>query len=82
MSSLLSLNRKAESDKQPVPRTAFGLATNGELVRLDEMDLHGGYGSIEAILGDNKTSEQNWEEWCSGMDSFGVLVMLTASLVG
>lgn len=65
-----------------MPRTAFGLTTKGELVRLDEMDLHGGYGSIEGVLGDTRTSEQNWEEWCSGMDSFGGLVLLAASLLG
>ncbi|KAF2450727.1 hypothetical protein P171DRAFT_340881, partial [Karstenula rhodostoma CBS 690.94] len=70
---------KAERDKQSVPRTAFGLATNGELVRIDEMDLYGGYGKIDAKE-DHRTSDQNWEEWCSGMDSFGGLVMLAASL--
>lgn len=72
---------KAERDKQSVPRTAFGLATNGELVRLDEMDLYGGYGTITTKQ-DHRTSDQNWEEWCSGMDTFGGLVMLAASLVG
>lgn len=77
----LAINRKAERDKQSSPRAAFGLATNGELVRLDEMDLYGGYGTI-TTKEDHRTSDQNWEEWCSGMDSFGGLVLLTASLVG
>ncbi|KAL5426956.1 hypothetical protein PMIN04_001679 [Paraphaeosphaeria minitans] len=72
---------KAERDKQSLPRCAFGLATSGELVRLDEMDLYGGYGKITKQQ-DHRTSDQNWEEWCSGMDSFGGLVMLAASLVG
>jgi hypothetical protein len=78
---LLNLERKFERDKQTVPRTAFGLAVNGELVRLDEMDLYGGYGTMDTKE-DLRTPDQNWEEWCSGMDSFGGLVMLAASLVG
>jgi hypothetical protein len=51
------------------------------MVRLDEMDLHGGYGSIDPKE-DGNTSEQNWEEWLSGIDAFGGLIVLAASLVG
>lgn len=72
---------KAERDKQPAPRTAFGLTTSGELVRIDERHLYGLCGPLGRAEGGN-TSEQNWEEWCAGMDAFGGLIMLAASLVG
>lgn len=71
---------KAESDREPGVQTAFGLAANGELVKLDEGQLH----CHDAVLLHNaRTSARstaNWEEWCSGMDGFGGLVMLAASL--
>lgn len=67
---------KAESEKEPGVQTAFALAANGELVKLDEGQL---FCSDEALL--YKPLGTNWEEWCSGMDGFGGLVMLAASLV-
>jgi hypothetical protein len=30
---------------------------------------------------DKGTSGENWEEWCSGMDGFGGLIMLAASMI-
>lgn len=80
---LLSLTpvRKAERDKESLPRSAFGLTTTGGMVRLDEMDLHGGYGTIDPRE-EISTSEQNWEEWLSGIDAFGGLIVLAASLIG
>ena len=75
---------KAESEKEPGVQTAFALAANGELVKLDDGQLHCNhavlfYTSFDAQppLGGNT----NWEEWCSGMDGFGGLVMLAASLI-
>ena len=67
-------------------QTAFGLAANGDLVRVDAGRLC--YGGDAPVLGSKSLDERttgrrtaNWEEWCSGMDGFGGLVMLAASLV-
>lgn len=60
-------------------QTAYGLAADGDLVR-----LHGGQRPRQSKGLDESTparSTASWEEWCSGMDSFGGLVMLAASLV-
>ncbi|KNG85755.1 hypothetical protein ANOM_005732 [Aspergillus nomiae NRRL 13137] len=59
---------KAESEKEPGIQTPFGLAANGDLVKL---------GKPFATRG-----SANWEEWCSGMDGLGGLIMLAASLIG
>ncbi|TVY26631.1 hypothetical protein LHYA1_G004076, partial [Lachnellula hyalina] len=68
---------KAESEREPGVQTAFGLAANGDLVKLDE--------SQELLCSDAvlpyQTLHAGWEEWCLGMDGFGGLVMLAASLV-
>ena len=74
---------KAESEK-PGIETAFGLAANGELVKIDEGQLFCSdavlrYKSLDASAPLGSTA--NWEDWCSGMDGFGGLVMLTASLI-
>ncbi|KAJ6134416.1 hypothetical protein N7523_000738 [Penicillium sp. IBT 18751x] len=69
-----------ESENEREPRSDFGLAKSGELVRL------GGDGKT-VLIHTAITSESpprasaSWEEWCSGMDRFGGLVMLAASLV-
>jgi hypothetical protein len=71
---------RAESDREPGVQTAFGLAANGELVKLDEGQL---YCHDAVLLHNARTSARStatWEEWCSGMDGFGGLVMLAASL--
>ncbi|KAL4980376.1 hypothetical protein BDW66DRAFT_125080 [Aspergillus desertorum] len=73
---------QTELQKEPgIQQTAFGLATTGELVRLDQGHSQGG--RISHLALDAATvsrSAANWEEWCSGMDGFGGLVMLAASL--
>lgn len=75
---------KAESEREPGAPIDFALAANGELVKLDEGQLS----CSDAVLvykssdaGTSSTSTGNWEEWCSGMDGFGGLVMLAASLI-
>ncbi|KAL4751640.1 hypothetical protein BDW72DRAFT_173411 [Aspergillus terricola var. indicus] len=74
---------KTELQKEPrIQQTAFGLAATGELVRLDK--AHGRSGPISHLALDAETvsrSAASWEEWCSGMDGFGALVMLAASSV-
>lgn len=75
---------KAESESGPGIQTPFGLAASGELVKLDEGQPYCGDVMIHHKPLDSKTplrNTTNWEEWCSGMDGLGGLVMLAASLV-
>lgn len=76
---------KAEIERNPRAEAEFGLAANGELVELYGGQRHCGevllYRSLEFDASISPRSAGNWEEWCSGMDGFGGLVMLTASLV-
>jgi hypothetical protein len=73
---------KAESSREPGTMTDFGLTANGELIKLGGGQRSGGDAvdtstNSGAILG----GTENWEEWCSGMDGFGGLVMLAAALI-
>ncbi|TVY37446.1 hypothetical protein LOCC1_G006780, partial [Lachnellula occidentalis] len=69
---------QAESERAPGAETAFGLAANGDLVKLDESQQSH---CSDAALPYTSLDARHWEEWCSGMDGFGGLVMLAASLV-
>lgn len=64
---------------------SFGLATNGDLVRVDDnVPYYGNTWSVTSRGLNEKpitNNTANWEEWCSGMDGLGSLVMLAASLV-
>ncbi len=74
---------KMENEREPEARTDFGLAANGELVKIEVGQIHCGHPvffSLDANASSGKT--ENWGEWCSGMDGFGGLVMLAASFVG
>jgi hypothetical protein len=65
-------------------KTTLGLAANGELVRLDESQGSGGDVVLLQKYLNARTSSRrivDWEEWCSGMDGMGGLVMLAASLI-
>jgi hypothetical protein len=73
-----------ETDRERAMETSFGLAANGELVKLDEGQsfcsgnmLRYTPSHTQKSLGSNS----HWEEWCSGMDGLGGLVMLAAALV-
>ncbi|KAK8038650.1 hypothetical protein PG993_007061 [Apiospora rasikravindrae] len=59
-------------------QTDYGMAVNGDLVKVSEGPREGigQYGRAGA------RQKADWEEWFAGMDSFGGLVMLAASLVG
>ncbi|KAH8668968.1 hypothetical protein BX600DRAFT_435480 [Xylariales sp. PMI_506] len=76
---------KAESQRDPGIHTSFGLAADGQLVKLDESRLSctDAWLSYETL--DTKHAPPrctvNWEEWCAGIDGFGGLVLLAASLV-
>ena len=75
---------KKEMDRESGIQVDFALAASGELVKLAEGYLYCGNAatlnkSINARASLRGT--ENWQEWCSGMDGFGGLVMLTASLI-
>ena len=62
----------------------FGLATSGELVRVDGNRYCCGYiPTSPSRLVKEKVAARStagWEEWCKDMDGFGGLILLTASL--
>lgn len=76
---------KAENEREPGPQTDFGLAANGELVKLEEGQIYCSGAALLYQSPDTRTpsrSTANWKDWCSGMDGFGGLVMLAASFLG
>ncbi|KAI0424131.1 hypothetical protein F5Y09DRAFT_151858 [Xylaria sp. FL1042] len=75
---------KEENQRYPGTQISFGLAADGSLVELDEdrlscSDAWLPYRSTDAKNPPSSTG--NWEEWCAGIDGFGGLVMLAASLL-
>ena len=73
---------KGECGRESV---AYGLAADGDLVRLDGGRVDCGeqsiLGSEQALVSTVKGKKVGWEEWCADMDGLGGLVMLAASLV-
>lgn len=57
----------------------YGLATNGDLVRVNDARYCWGY-LPQSQSFSNEDATTDWEEWCSGMDGLGALIMLAASL--
>jgi hypothetical protein len=77
---------KAETEREHGVQTDFGLAANGELVKLEEGHLYCDDAvllcqSLDTTRIPAMSNAHPWEEWCSGMDGFGGLVILAASLV-
>ncbi|CAG9992929.1 unnamed protein product [Clonostachys byssicola] len=75
---------KAESQREPGVQVSFGLASDGEVVQLGDDRLSCSDAWLSHRPSDGRpTSRSNarWEEWCSGIDGFGSLVMLAASLI-
>lgn len=71
---------QAEIDSGPNNQTPFGLATNGDLVKVEQLFPGSKLLAPElSEVGTESKSGENWEEWCSGMDAFGGLIMLAAS---
>ncbi|UKZ65756.1 uncharacterized protein TrAtP1_006949 [Trichoderma atroviride] len=75
---------KAAGQRGMGDKGAFGLATHGGLVKLDDRELSCSdawlpYKCLETRGQSRSTA--SWEEWCSGIDGFGGLVMLAASLI-
>jgi hypothetical protein len=84
---------KVEVNKEPRALVSFGLASSGEVVQLSDGRLScsdtwlpnpyispRSQGSTTPSDGNESTTE-HWEEWCTGIDAFGGLVMLAASLI-
>jgi hypothetical protein len=68
--SCLDWNTRDEDD--------FGLMEDGTLVRLDRilpLEENGIRGEARDIR------PADWADWCSGMDGFGALIMVAASLL-
>lgn len=75
---------KAASERDTGFQTAFGMTANGDLIRIGEGQLCYGELMPHSRSLDTRASWRStadWEEWCSGMDGLGGLVMLAASLV-
>jgi hypothetical protein len=75
---------KAAGQREMGAKAAFGLATHGGLVKLNDRELSCSdawlpYKCLETRGQPRSTA--SWEEWCSGIDGFGGLVMLAASLI-
>lgn len=66
--------------RQNHTQSAMALAANGELVNLSKEREHSIRGAPNRAL-PHVTNSPSWSEWCSGMDEFGGLVMLAATLV-
>lgn len=66
---------KTEVERESGVQSVFGLAANGELLKLEEDQRE------ELDFRTSSKSDANWEEWCSGMDGFSGLIMLAASLL-
>ena len=76
---------QAECESEGGVETIFALAANGDLVKVDVCELHRNDTIlVHRPLDGRKRSgiTGNWEEWCSGIDGFGNLIMLAASLLG
>lgn len=75
---------KEEVERDGGAQTDFALAASGELVKLADGYIYcGDAATLNEFLstGASSTGTESWQEWCLGMDGFGGLVMLTASLV-
>ena len=82
----------SERDARAQQRHAFALAATGELVKLPVQQgpdiCRGGVDVLQLLHKVHDAdpspfgSVANWDEWCSGMDGLGGLIMLAASLTG
>lgn len=72
-----------ESKKVAKIQPPFGLTKNGQVVKLHELEPNQMHSLPESYtLNVSKSdSAENWEEWCSGMDGLGGIIMLAASLI-
>ncbi|PVI04565.1 hypothetical protein DM02DRAFT_556109, partial [Periconia macrospinosa] len=75
---------RMEAQKEFGLPTVFGMANDGELleIRAGKTFCAGHFSGYEGV-GETGAGRcvADWEEWCLGMDGFGGLIMLAASLV-
>ena len=73
---------KLESETESDANSEFALTKNGSLLRLNEGEDAYANGLTMSCNNTMKShSMVKWNEWYSGMDSIGGLVMLAASLI-
>ncbi|RAH69825.1 uncharacterized protein BO66DRAFT_375014 [Aspergillus aculeatinus CBS 121060] len=72
---------KTEVERGPAFRKEYGMAANGELVQLSVDEVYC-QDTVALQRPASAREAATWEDWCSGMDGLGGLVMLAASLVG
>jgi hypothetical protein len=67
------------SDIGGIP-SVFGVLQNGQMVKLHE--FHGLRNGQAFVVEPRQVEEsaKSWQEWCSGMDGLGTLIMLAATL--
>ncbi|KAK8009352.1 hypothetical protein PG991_011903 [Apiospora marii] len=68
----------SEIERDLGSQTDYGMTVSGDLVKVSESPANSNTGEHGA----RHRQKADWEEWLAGMDSFGGLVMLAASLVG
>jgi hypothetical protein len=83
---------KSQSQNEPLEQVSYGLAVDGEIVKLDHRRLtcrdawlpHAPSDEDSASQDNQRSSNRSadwWKEWCSSMDSMGGLIMLAATMV-
>ena len=70
----------SELQRVPCIDSGYGLAKSGDLIGLDEYQMKSSNTPRSEELCMSANSSKNWDEWCAGMDGFGALIMLAASL--
>ncbi|OJK01952.1 hypothetical protein ASPACDRAFT_40769 [Aspergillus aculeatus ATCC 16872] len=71
----------AEAKRGPAFSEEYGMAANGDLVQLSVNEVYC-QDTVALQRPASAREAATWEDWCSGMDGLGGLVMLAASLVG
>lgn len=72
---------KLQSKSGREMQVEFGLTKNGDLVELKEYRMGLSERATMYSLTASPKKTAKWNEWCSGMDGIGGLVMLAASLI-
>lgn len=78
------LKWRTEGQGDPGIKVSFGLATDGNITRLNEDELSCTDAWLNHPCSDSTRPlrrPSSWEEWCSGMDVLGGLVMLAGALI-
>ena len=60
--------------------SSFGVMMDGKMVRLNAEQLNCRSEVTSTKPESPKVSNENWQEWCAGMDGLGSLIMLAVSL--